>query len=279
MNSALSPLPLCPWYPRSRGAFTLVELLVVIGIIALLISILLPALNKARRAANTVVCGAQLRSIMQGAQLYAAQNRGAIPGSPWTTGRFLIDSDGTTTIASTTFNDNFCPGAVQCWDWASPIMRAQGLRFPNKIVGGSSPASTTDIDGNIASGQLNTRARADRYKYLTTMKQFTCPEIANSSLLAVPYLGSTASTFASVTQLFSYCAAMGFLVEHDPTGASKGTSSDPIGFAPGAIWNVPSGYSPQMGRVGNPTFAKSSSPTERQRYSNAGTWPLPDFDL
>ncbi len=144
----------------------------MIGIIALLISILLPALNKARRAANTVVCGAQLRSIMQGAQLYAAQNRG-VPSSPWTTGRFLIDSDGTTTIASTTFNDNFCPGAVQCWDWASPIMRAQGLRFPSKIVGGSSPASTANIDGDIASGQLNTQAPLpDRYKYLTTMKQF-----------------------------------------------------------------------------------------------------------
>jgi type II secretory pathway pseudopilin PulG len=61
------------------GAFTLVELLVVIGIIALLISILLPALNRAREASNRTKCLANLRTISQMLHLYALENKDAAP--------------------------------------------------------------------------------------------------------------------------------------------------------------------------------------------------------
>src|SRR5436190_19885766 len=64
-----------------RGGFTLVELLVVIGIIALLIGILMPALSKARESANTIKCAANLRSVGQGLAIYIAGNKGTLPAS------------------------------------------------------------------------------------------------------------------------------------------------------------------------------------------------------
>jgi prepilin-type N-terminal cleavage/methylation domain-containing protein/prepilin-type processing-associated H-X9-DG protein len=61
---------------RFLRAFTLVELLVVIGIIAVLISMLLPALNRAREQANLVQCQTNLRNMGQMLNEYAAENRG-----------------------------------------------------------------------------------------------------------------------------------------------------------------------------------------------------------
>lgn len=67
---------------EKRKGFTLIELLVVISIIALLIAILLPALNQARKAARNSVCLANEKSLITGLASYAADNDDHVPPSP-----------------------------------------------------------------------------------------------------------------------------------------------------------------------------------------------------
>ena len=68
---------------RRNGAFTLVELLVVVAVILMLMALLMPAINKARDEARSVGCMSNLRSLMAGVILYARDHQGSLPSPNW----------------------------------------------------------------------------------------------------------------------------------------------------------------------------------------------------
>jgi prepilin-type N-terminal cleavage/methylation domain-containing protein/prepilin-type processing-associated H-X9-DG protein len=199
-------------FRRSTPAFTLVELLVVIGIIALLIAILLPSLAKARAAARTVACAANLRSIVQGMQMYAAQNKGYFPGGANSSGAFLLQP------ASPAYTDNNCPEVSQIWDWQAPIAKMMGLTF--------------EQGGTIAERTL-------RFKQLMDFPGFRCPD---NDVIWQPF----GSPSAGVIPMNSYTTSAVFHYKRNPAG----NAGDGQRISRGE-YNVPQGYAPQTSNVGS----------------------------
>jgi prepilin-type N-terminal cleavage/methylation domain-containing protein/prepilin-type processing-associated H-X9-DG protein len=173
------------WHP----AFTLIELLVVIGIIALLISILLPTLGRARDQANTVKCLANMRQIAIACHNYSSSNQGyVIPGqwgwtssSPFSSDQALGGNDhwctilvnegylqapggntlGLTTIGPRTQSVFFCPSANG------------DLMDPTIINSTTTPSSRIDGAG----------AEPGRYYSSSTRISVDCSYGINGSLL------------------------------------------------------------------------------------------------
>lgn len=225
---------------RGRRGFTLVELLVVIGIIALLISILLPTLGRARKSANTVKCAANLRSILQGMQIYAAQNNGAFPGGPHTSARYVYRDPGIVPPVFNTSVTGNVTGIVTIFDWMSPIARIMGIRFEE---GGADAL------------------RVQRFAQLRENPVFTCPE---NQFIARPF---GAPNFP-VGPMVSYNTPLVFHLTHNPTGSNGSGVGVTIGRTD---WNPSQGYTPRVSKVGNPS--RKVYIADGARYSNAGTPP------
>jgi prepilin-type N-terminal cleavage/methylation domain-containing protein/prepilin-type processing-associated H-X9-DG protein len=161
----LRPRPHISVRCEPRG-FTLVELLVVIGIIALLISILLPALNKARGAARDVACKSNMRQIGVMLNLYALQfqvyplayhNNGWAGGFYTTWVRAVRDSS-ITPDANFLYNSSLpvfgsrltiiCPEAPSSGASTNPRSTyglAMGYNASQKMIGGSGWTATTPV--------------------------------------------------------------------------------------------------------------------------------------
>lgn len=130
-----------------RNAFTLVELLVVIGIIAVLISILLPALNKARRSAQTATCMSNLRQIGIAYRFYTEANNGYMP--------YILNSSWNSYIPNTNNQKRLywymalAPFITKGYDPMSPTNNTQSM---SKVFR-SCPAWTQWIDPDAADAE------------------------------------------------------------------------------------------------------------------------------
>ena len=229
---------------RVQSGFTLVELLVVVGIIAVLVAILLPALARAREQANTVKCMSNLRQIGQYVALYQTENnnhvlpfnmyRDPVTGSAnWEVG------DWYGIMARLYFRANMTNPATGAWLYGANawnVIRTTGLA--NLL---DCPSNETMPGSNGPVEYLYNRNLGDWEKYgivsATYPTPFTDPQYAPKKRTQVPNIVLVASDKAAVLPTGAINNNRGFTVmrEVNPLDANWATVGGFVGRPHGGI--------------------------------------------
>ena len=174
---------------RFLKGFTLVELLVVIGIIAVLISVLLPALNRAREQANMVSCASNLRQTAIMLNMYAAENKGYLPY-----GRAVMNYPSTVP-----------PNGNYGWTWCDTLSMLTNNRTQDQ-GGTDDPAGVRENAGANVHNYLQTMA----YSYLGIFHDTDTPAMPMGD--RVSHYTANIRVLPDSTAADPIAGAMGFLV-------------------------------------------------------------------
>ncbi len=220
---------------RRQEAFTLIELLVVVAIIALLLSILMPSLSKARAQARSAACASNIRQICSAEALYQSEQAGWIPGSPLTTGYFF------TKTGFASWNPKiprFNRFILEWFDYSTPLRAL--MQGPKTIP---RPAGPSPRDAEVTQKILWLKA---------TDEPFHCP---SNPHLARPWSGDVLDGWPT-PRATSYLT-MSTIMRAGPAICDEAktiyrSTLDPTDIAQSRHWELapPEDYVPRHSRVG-----------------------------
>ena len=268
----------------SRKGFTLIELLVVVAIIALLISILLPSLARARELAKRSVCASNMKNIGNGLVIYGNINDDALPAAG------PIDRDTLTYLTLCGDDDVFNPADIGAGNFHTSLSNTRNLATlirdgdfaPKSLVCPSSDDKAADVE--------DPTMMWDFYEYTDGLTDLTSGDITDSGVQFVSYgyqvpygekavpslnLGGSDLPWAADKGPYGSCSDMNGGIGDNPGNPDP----DPDWQAPPdewRLWNSPNHGGTAQGEGQNVLYADahakwSNTPKAGMAYDNIYT--------
>jgi len=163
---------------QKEPGFTLIELLVVIAIIALLASLLLPALNKAKVKAQGIQCLGNLRQLQLCWHMYSDDNAGIMPPNKW----------GNANNGPVSFAGSWLAGSARIDRNTTNIENGVLFRYNRSVAIYHCPVDLSRIEASIGSGQRLPQLRTRSYSLNCWLNGMEWPDLKDSRFIRVAQL-------------------------------------------------------------------------------------------